>query len=287
MVAVFKKEMRTYFSSLTGYIFMGFFLILSGIFVTLYNLYSGSPDYNGVLSSINFIFLFLVPILTMRLMSEEQNKKTDQLLLTSPLSIWDIVLGKYFAAVGVFALTLLVTCIYPIILSFFGKLAVAEIIGGYIGFFLLGCAFISIGLFISSKTDNQVISAVATFGVLLFIWLLDAVQQVLPTGMIYGIIFAGIIVAGITLFVYSVTKNRTVSTATAVIGGVVIAIVYFIDKSVYDTFIMDFFGWFSLLKRYEGFSMGVLSISPIVYYITFSFAFLFLTVRGIDKRRWI
>ncbi len=287
MFAVLKKEMKTYFSSLTGYIFMGFFLILSGIFVSLYNLYTGSPDYNKVLSSINFIFLFLVPVLTMRLMSEEQKQKTDQLLLTSPLSIWDIVLGKYFAAVGVFALTLLITCIYPIILSFFGKLAVAKIIGGYIGFFLLGCAFISIGLFVSSKTDNQVISAVVTFGVLLFIWLLDAIQQGLPTGTVSGIIFAGAIVAIITLFVHSATKNRTVSITTAIIGGAIIAIVYFVNQSVYDAFIINFFGWFSLLQRYEGFAMGVLSLSPIIYYITFSFAFLFLTVRGIDKRRWI
>lgn len=287
MFAVLKKEMKTYFSSLTGYIFMGFFLILSGIFVSLYNLYTGSPDYNKVLSSINFIFLFLVPVLTMRLMSEEQKQKTDQLLLTSPLSIWDIVLGKYFAAVGVFALTLLITCIYPIILSFFGKLAVAKIIGGYIGFFLLGCAFISIGLFVSSKTDNQVISAVVTFGVLLFIWLLDAIQQGLPTGTVSGIIFAGAIVAIITLFVHSATKNRTVSITTAIIGGAIIAIVYFVNQSVYDAFIINFFGWFSLLQRYEGFAMGVLSLSPIMYYITFSFAFLFLTVRGIDKRRWI
>ena len=273
MFAVLKKEMKTYFSSLTGYIFMGFFLILSGIFVSLYNLYTGSPDYNKVLSSINFIFLFLVPVLTMRLMSEEQKQKTDQLLLTSPLSIWDIVLGKYFAAVGVFALTLLITCIYPIILSFFGKLAVAKIIGGYIGFFLLGCAFISIGLFVSSKTDNQVISAVVTFGVLLFIWLLDAIQQGLPTGTVSGIIFAGAIVAIITLFVHSATKNRTVSITTAIIGGAIIAIVYFVNQSVYDAFIINFFGWFSLLQRYEGFAMGVLSLSPIIYYITFHLHF--------------
>lgn len=287
MIAVFKKEMKAYFSSLTGYIFMGFFLILSGFFVALYNLLSGNPDYNGVLSSINFIFLFAVPILTMRLMSEEQKQKTDQLLLTSPLSIWDIVLGKYFAAVGVFLLTLLITCIYPIMLSFFGEIAVAEIIGGYVGFFLLGCAFISIGLFVSSKTDNQVISAIVTFSVLLFIWLLDAIQQGLPTGRMYGIVFAGIIVAAIAMLTYSATRNRFVGIVTAIIGIAAIVIVYFINKSVYDALIVNVFGWFSLLKRYQGFAMGVLSLSPIIYYITFSFAFLFFTVQGINKKRWI
>lgn len=287
MIAVFKKEMKAYFSSLTGYIFMGFFLLLSGFFVALSNLLSGNPDYNGVLASINFVFLFVVPILTMRLMSEEKKQKTDQLLLTSPLKIWDIVLGKYFAAVGVFLLTLLITCIYPIMLSFFGELAWAEIIGGYVGFFLLGCAFISIGLFVSSKTDNQVISAVITFSILLFIWLLEGIQQGLPVGTVYGMVFAGIIVAAVAMLTYSATRSKSVGVITGIIGVAIIAIVYFINKSVYDALIVNVFSWFSLLNRYQGFAMGVLSLSPIVYYITFSFAFLFLTVQGIDKRRWV
>ena len=132
-----------------------------------------------MLSSLTFIFLFLVPILTMRLISEETRQKTDQLLITSPLSITGIVMGKYLAAVGVFVITLLITVLFPVIMSFFALLGLGwwEILGGYIGFLLLGCSFISVGLFFSSLTDNQLIAAMITFAALLLIWILDFVAQ--------------------------------------------------------------------------------------------------------------
>lgn len=286
MLSVFKREMKMYFSSPAGYIFMGSFLLISGIFFALYNLMSASPNYNSVLASITFVFLFAIPLLTMRLMSEEARQKTDQLLLTSPLKISDIVFGKYFAAVTVFLITLLITCLYPIILSFFGKVPVGEIVGGYVGFFLLGSAFISIGLFISSLTENQVTAGIVTFGVMLFIWLLDGIQQGLPTGTIPGVVFASILVAAISLFVYFSIRNTFVTIGTAAVGGIIIVIVYMINSTIYDAFIVKFFEWFSLLKRYQDFAMGVISLSPIIYYVTFSFAFVFLTIRRIDKKRW-
>jgi len=286
MLAVFKRELKAYFASPTGYIFMGFFLLISGIFFALSNLLTGSPNYLSVLSSITFVFLIVVPILTMRLMSEESRQKTDQLLLTSPLSVTGIVLGKYFAAVMVFLLTLLITCLYPIILSFFGTIAVWEIVGGYIGFFLLGAAFISIGLFISSLTDNQVIAAVVTFGALLFIWILDWIIGGIPTDRVSGIVFACALVVGVAALVYFTTRNIFVSAVIAVVGFGIVAGIYFANKYFFDGFIVRTLEWFSLLSRYETFMMGILSLSPIVYYITFSAVFLFLTVRVIEKRRW-
>jgi ABC-2 type transport system permease protein len=286
MIAVFKREIKAYFSSPAGYVFMGFFLLISGFFFALSNLFQASPNYTGVLGSITFIFLIVVPILTMRLMSEESRQRTDQLLLTSPLSIAGMVLGKYFAAVGVFLITLLITCLYPIILSFFGTIAVWEIVGGYIGFFLLGSAFISIGLFISSLTDNQVIAAVVTFSALLLTWIIDWVIQGLPTDRTSGMVFACILVAGATLLVYFTTRNIFVSVVTVVIGAGIVTALYFIDPFLFDGLIVRVIEWFSLLKRYDKFTMGILSVSPIVYYITFSSAFLFLTVRMIEKRRW-
>ena len=138
MLAIINKELRSYFASATGYIFMSFFLLISGIFFSITNLLGQNPLYNNVLSSITFIFLFVVPMLTMRLISEETRQKTDQLLLTSPLKVSDIVLGKYFAALLLFLLTLLITVLYPIIFKFYGNVAVGEVLGGYIGFFYLG-----------------------------------------------------------------------------------------------------------------------------------------------------
>ncbi|NLI61604.1 MAG: ABC transporter permease [Clostridiales bacterium] len=287
MLAVYKRELRAYFTSSTGFIFMGFFLLLAGFFFAMTNIFRASPNYNAVLGEITFIFLIVVPVLTMRLMPDDKRQRTDQLLLTSPLSLSGIVLGKYFAAVTVFVLTLLITCLYPIIMSFFGNIAVWEIMGGYVGFLLLGSAFISIGLFVSSLTDNQVISAVTTFTALLFMWILDWVVQGLPTDRVSGIIFAAILAVAAGAFVYFNTKNIYVGIATTLVGAAIIVAAYFFaDTYFFDGIIVRVFEWFSLLKRYEEFQLGVLSLGPIVYYITFSAAFVFLTVRVLESKRW-
>lgn len=288
MKAVFTKEFKSYFNSATGYIFMAVFLLISGIFFSLANIITQQPNtfYNPVLSNITFIFLILVPVITMRTIAEETHQKTDQLLYTTPLSLTEVILGKYFAAVALFLVTLLVTCIYPLILSIYGTVDTWSIIGSYIGFALFGSSLIAIGVFISSLTDNQVISAVGTFGALLFIWILDWVQQGLPTSRTAGIVFAAILVLIICLIVYSSTHNIYMSGIVAIAGAAIITIIYFAKKTLFEGFTVKFFGWFSLLKRYDNFSMGILSISDIVYYITFSAAFIFLTIRMIDKRRW-
>lgn len=286
MLAVFKKELRTYFLTPTGYIFMGGFLLVSGFFFTFLNLMQASPKYTDLLSNITFLFLIIMPVLTMRLIAEETRQKTDQLLLTSPLSIGEMVIGKYLAAVAVFLMTLLVTCLYPLIMSFYGFIATWEIVCGYIGLFLLGSAFIAIGLFVSSLTENQVSAAVITFAALLLLWLLDAIQQGLPNDTVSGIVFTGLILLGVVLLLYYATRNIIVSIAAAVLGIGAVTAVYFIDKSLFDGIILKFIDWFSVLKRYEKFVTGILSLDAVVYYLSFITAFIFLAVQMIEKRRW-
>jgi len=289
MIAVFLRELKSYFENVTGFIFMGFFLLLSGIFFVFNNLIPQSPNYNGVLGTITFIFLVVVPILTMRLLSEEARQKTDQLLLTSPLSLTGIVLGKYLAALAVFLLTLIVTFLYPVLISIVGSVVVSEIVGGYIGFFLLGSAFIAVGLFVSSLTDNQVIAAVVTFAALLIMWILDALQQGLPADPLSGAAFAGLMVVGVALFLYFTVRNWILSAATVLVGGCVIALAYLVigaKAANFDGFIVKVLKWFSLLERYQNFSLGILGLSAVVYYVSFSAVFVFLTVRVIEKRRW-
>lgn len=286
MLAVIKKELRSYFTSMTGYVFVASFLFFTGLFFTLNNLLGASPDFNRVLASILFIFLLAVPILTMRLMAEETKQKTDQLLLTSPITLTSIIVGKYLAAVIVFVGTLAFTIIYPLIMSTMGKLAWSEILGGYIGFFLFGSALIAVGLFISTITENQVVAAVATFTTLLILWLIDAIIQGLPTDKTAGIIFAVLLAAGIAAIIYFATRNTYV--AGGILGAGIIAIVagYIVNPEIYTGFIGKVLEWFSLYSRYEDFELGVLSLSPIVYYITFSSAFVFLSIRMLEKKRW-
>lgn len=286
MGAVIKKELKIYFSTPTGYIFMGFFLLISGFFCALSNIFGASPNFTSVLGNITFSFLIAVPVLTMRLLSEEARNKTDQLLLTSPLKLTDIVVGKYFSAVLVFLATLTITILYPILLSFYGELPVAEIIGGYIGFFLLGCAFIAVGIFVSSLTENQFISAVVTFAALLLMWIIDWLESALPTDRVAGFVFALMIVAGVAVWLYFTVRNIYLTVISGIIGIAVFVVVYMLKAEFYDRLIVRFFEWFSLLKRFQQFTMGILDISPIVYFLSFSFIFVFLTIRVLEKRRW-
>lgn len=286
MLAIFSKEFKSYFYSATGYVFMGVFLFICGLFFANYNIIPGSPAYSSVLSSITFIFLLLVPIITMKLLAEEKHQKTDQLLLTSPLSVSEIVIGKYLASVALFFVTLAITFIYPMILSQFGKLPVGEIVATYIGFSLMGAAFISVGVFVSSLTENQVVAAVASFGVLLLIWILDWVKQGLPTGANSGLVFAVILVAGAALIIYTSTRNIILPAVAAVSGAAVLVVLFVKRAALFEGFLPKFFGWFSLLDRFQNFGMGILDVSSIVYYITFNIAFIFLAIQMIEKRRW-
>jgi len=286
MLAMFQKELRSYFTSAIGYIFIGTFLLITGIFFTMYNLLSASPSYNYTLQSLITIFLFIIPVLTMKIISEETKTKTDQLLFTSPLKITDIIVGKYLAALAIFTISLLITVIYPIILSTFGTIYASEILSGYIGIYLLGATLIAIGLFVSSLTESQVASAVICFGVLLFIFLIDNIEQALPSTRNASIVFVLIMVAIFSLFVYFSTKNIYAATVSTLIGLSVTLTSYLVKKEAFDGLLQKVFGWFSLIKRYTLFSQGVLSLNSVVYYLSFIAAFIFLTIRVVDKRRW-
>ena len=170
MLAIWKREVQSYFLSPVAYVFIGFFMLVCGIFFATGNILTQNASFNATLGTISFLFMMVVPILTMRLLSEERKNKTDQLLLTAPVSVSAIVVGKYLAAVTVFLITLVISLVYPLVLAIFGQPSFGEIFAGYIGFFLLGCALISVGVFISALTESQVIAAVATFFILLILW---------------------------------------------------------------------------------------------------------------------
>ena len=177
MTAIFKKEFKSYFLSPIGYIFAGVFMALASMFFTSGVLYTQMADISLMFSDINVVYLFLASLLTMRLLAEERGKKTDQLLMSSPVSITEIVLGKYLAAMAVFGVTMLLTFIFPTIMYIYGNPALSEIIGSYIGFILLWGAFISVGVFISSLTESQMIAGVLTFASLLLIYFIGWFQQ--------------------------------------------------------------------------------------------------------------
>ena len=188
MLAIFKRELKAYFLTPIGYLYMGFFLLLTGIFFTFNNLFAQSSQFTGFLGSVLMIYLFAIPLLTMRLFAEEKRQKTDQLLLTSPVSITGIVCGKFLAAMAVFCGTLAFTALYAIVIAVYGDLEKWETLGSYIGFIFLGASYISVGIFISTVTENQLSAALVTFFALMLVWLIDPISQMVPSDTRSGII---------------------------------------------------------------------------------------------------
>ena len=286
MLSIYKKEMRAYFTHVLGYVFLAFMLLIIGIWFAMVNVMGMNPGFHHALSNATMFLFILIPTLTMRLFSEEARQKTDQLLFTSPLSVVQIVLGKFFAAVSLFLLALGGTILFPIMLGRFGDLPVNQIAGAYIGFALLGMACIAVGVFISSVTDNQIIAAVITIATIFIMFIMDAVAIIVPTTAFASLMFVvGIVVVLVALW-YSATKHIVATIVVAVLAIAVAGGLYLFNNLIYDGIIVRSLLWFSVFARYEAFTSGIVNISDIVYFISFSGLFVYLTVNLIEKRRW-
>lgn len=286
MAAIYKREMKMYFNSMIGYVFIAFFVLITAVYFSLQNILSLNPQFEYVFSSVIMMFLILAPILTMRLLSEETKQKTDQLLLTAPVSIVGIVMGKFLAAVTVFIISLLITAIFPIILSLYGTISVAHILGSYIGFLLLGSSFIAVGLWISSITDNQIVSAVATFAAVFLLLMVETIVSSASGNLTFSLMFAFLIAILIALYFYSNTKDFSVAAIVFIIEAAVIFILYMKMPSLFDGLAGKFASMFAVLTRYNYFAMGLLDLGSVVYFLSFIGVFLYFTVRVIEKRRW-
>ena len=177
MFAIWKRELQGYFFTPVGYVFMGVFLTLSSVIFYLTIMAQRSSDLMTFIGMMGYLWMLLCPILTMRLLAEERQKRTDQLLLTSPVSLPGMVLGKYLAAVTVMLLTVGMTLLFVLIVAIYGQVYPGEILTAYLGFILQGCAFIALDLFISGCAGNQVTAAVMAMGVNFLVWMLDLISS--------------------------------------------------------------------------------------------------------------
>lgn len=181
MLAIFKREFKSLFWNITGWLFIGISLALFGLYFFVYNLSYGYPYISYSLSAIAFLFMVTVPILTMRVLAEEKHAKTDQLLLTAPISVGKIVLGKFLALALVYTICIGVICVAPLVLMIFGEVPLAETYVGILGFWLYGLATIAIGTFVSSLTESQVISAVVSFGLIFVGYMMSSICSVISS----------------------------------------------------------------------------------------------------------
>ena len=211
MIAMIRKEIEAYFTTPFGFVFMGIFLLLAGLTFTMSNLLGGSGDLLGMFGLLANISFMTFPILTMRQYSEERKAGTEHLLLSSRLSVTDIVLGKFFAALVVFLLTLLVTAAFPIILVIYGDPNIGGIFASYFGFFLFGSAMIAVCTFIASFTENQVIAAIASFGLLFLLVMLSSFSKSIEVPVLQQILSALAISARYDEFIRGIFRPGPVS----------------------------------------------------------------------------
>lgn len=174
MGAIFRRELKAYFTSPIAYIFIAVFYIYTSVFFTMYNLNYGTTDMSTSFTTAFTIIMILLPLLTMRLFTEEKRQRTDQCLLTAPVNLFSIVMGKFLAAVCVFLCAMAVYVLYVITLvALAGSVAWATVIGNFVALLLLGASFISIGIFVSAMTENQVVAAIVSFIIIMLFYMID------------------------------------------------------------------------------------------------------------------
>ena len=226
MTAIYQRELRSYFHGMTGYVFIAFLLLFSGIYTMFYNLSSGYPNFEYVLQAMTIIFLIAIPILTMRVIAEERRQKTDQLLYTLPVGMTRVVLGKYLAMVTVVAVPCVVMIFYPLLLSTFGTVSFTTAYGALVGFFLLSAALSAIGLLISSLTENQAVAAGLCFGVMLLLYFMSSLSSFVPSsaGASLGALLVTVLVIAILVRVF--TRSAPAAIITGLVGEGILFVTY-------------------------------------------------------------
>ena len=287
MTAIFKREWSSLFHTMTAPVFLALLLCVGGLYFNSYNLTVGYPYFSYTLMSILFVLLVAVPLLTMRSFSEDRRQKSDQLLLSAPLRLTGIVLGKYFALCAVLGVAMAVFCVCPLIIKTFGAAYFAVDYASIFAFFLIGCFFIAVGLWISSMTESQVIAAVCTFGALLLVYLWGDVVEMLPTGAIGVTVALFLALSAVCLVYWRVAGNWVAAAVVETAGTVALAVVNFVDSSLLENFFTRCLSGFVVTDILQNFAFySLFDVAGVVKLALASAVMLFLAGLSVEKRRW-
>ena len=286
MKAVFRHELSSHFTSLTGYVFGAFLLFFAGIYTMAYNLQSSYTNFEYVIASMSFVFLIIVPILTMRVLAEERRQKTNQLLYSLPISMTQVVLGKYAALLVVLAVPTLVLCMYPLILSAYGNVYLPAAYASIAGFFGLGAALIAIGVYVSSVTESQAVAAGLCFVVMLVNYFIADLAAYVSTTAFASLAALALLVGVLCVVIYLMTKNGFASLMSAAVleGGLML--LYTFKSSLFEGLFPEIMENLSLFERLYDIVDGVFDLTSMVYYASVAAVFLFLSVQSMEKGRW-
>lgn len=272
---------------MVGCVFVAFLVAFTGIYFTAYNLTAGYPYFSYTLSGSLIVFLVGIPLITMRSFSEERKNKTDQLLLTAPVSLTKVVLGKYLAMASVIALPNLIFCLFPLLIKMNGT---AYLKVDYISiavFFLLGCVYVAIGMFLSSLTESQMIAFLSTFGVLLVLYLWDGILGFLPSSALSCMIGVILILSIPVFYIWQMTSNWIVSAVLEAICVAGCVGTYVMHAELFENLLTKLLGKLAFADVFTGITENqIVDLGGIALYISVIAVFIFLTIQAIQKRRW-
>ena len=287
MTAIYKRELTSYFNSMVGWLFTAVLTVFIGIYFFVYNLFNGYPYFSLSLSYTLFIFMVIIPVLTMRSMAEERRSKTDQLLLTAPVSVAGVVLGKYLAMLTVFALPTAIACLCPLIIALNGSSFLLADYGTIFAFFLLGAVEIAVGLLISALTESQLIAAVGTFGILLVLYLWEGLVSFLPSDAAGSLLGLLAILVLVCMLLHALSNNWKVTAGVLIVGVAAVIGFYIKDSSAFAGLLPDVLGRFSLIGAFDAFASDhVFDLRGVLLYLSLSALLVFLTVQVVQRRRW-
>ena len=287
MLAIYKRELKSYFQSMVGPVFVAFLIAFTGIYFMAYNMTAGYPYFSYTLSGSLIVFIVGIPLINMRSFSEERKNKTDQLLLTAPVSLGQVVLGKYLAMVTVIAVPNVIFCIFPLIIKSQGTAYLTVDYLSILVFFLLGCVYAAIGMFLSALTESQIIAFISTFGILLILYLWDGILSMLPGSAVSGFVGVLILLAVVVVYILRMTDNMVLSGGIGTAGVIAAVVVYAVKSEIYENLLSNLLGKMAIANVFTGItSNNIVDVTGIALYLSLIAVFVFLTVQAIQKRRW-
>jgi ABC-2 type transport system permease protein len=288
MTVIYRRELNAYFKGFIGYVVVFLMLVFAGIFFAVINLAGGSPEFFNVFYNIFYVLITIaaVSILSMRVVSEERHQRTDQLLYSLPTTMTRVVLGKYLAMVTVMALPIAVMAVYPLIMHAYGTTNLLVNYGSLFAYFLLCASLLSIGIFISSLTENQIVAIVLCFIVLVADYVVQYLVSALPAAASVSLIALTATILAIGFILWLLTRNAAVSGGFALLCEAGLVIFYILSKESFTGLFGKVMQAICVFSPLNDFMSGVFNLQSIVYFLAVIAIFLFLTVQSMEKRRW-
>lgn len=286
MTAIFLREFKGYFNSMLGWVLTGVMLLFGGLYFTAVNLQGGYTDLSYTLYSFIIVLLIFVPLLCMRSFAEEKRSRTDQLLLTSPVSIPGIVMGKYLSLLAMFAVPLGVYALYPLLMKALGAANFAASYSGLLAYFFLGAALITVCMYLSTLTENQIVAALSGFGVLLVCYLMPAIQTLFTAGSSLALVVFAIILGAASLIIGLRSRSLVLGGGVFAVGCIALTVLFSVRSAALTTAFSAVLGALALFEPFLNFVNGLFDVTALVYYAGVAGLFLFLTGQALEKRRW-